>query len=116
MKNNTESKNESPRLRLTSTAYEREALQLYNADRNRTYPVISTENSGTRSQDVLRALRNEPNRFALWGQVRRLARGIHKPDSNLTSVSISRAFKMLNTPAAKPVRAVPRVAAKGAAA
>lgn len=115
MQNNTGSPKEY-RLRLAATAHEREALQLYNSDRNRTYPAISTENSGTRSQDVLRALANEPNRFALWAKIRRLARGIHKPSEALTSVSITRAFGMINTPAAKPVRAVPLAAAKGAAA
>lgn len=105
------------RLRLTESAAELKRLLDYNRDQRRVYPQVSRQNQGTRSGDVMKALAVAPSKFMLWAQVRQLARGIHKPSEALTSVSITKALRMLTDSAAKPTTSATTAAhAKGAAA
>jgi hypothetical protein len=84
-----------PRFRLADSDDEIDAIRIFNSDLRRAYQQISYNNVSTRAADAMRALSTSPNPFLLVGQLRRLSRGIHRPNDRLFSVSLTRAFQML---------------------
>ena len=85
-----------------SSPAELAAIWSLNQDQNRSYPEIDRRPRSFRVQIVLAALPACSSRFSFCRQTARLARMIHRPDSQRFAHSLNAAMRMITTAGSTP--------------